>query len=348
MSEFSGYEKMPDSLKKLGLNEKDLSRMEKLKWVVTEKIHGANFSFSYENDHLRFAKRRGYLSWGDDFFGFQLVVNRLENNITGFFEKLKTHIPGQTYVLYGELFGGHYPHPDVKATENLQAIQTGVYYAADIHFYAFDIAIVDESGNKQYLDYETAVSYFNQFNIPYATPLLIGKFNEALSFNTRIMSPIPQQLALPELPYNLIEGVVIKPYNLKDHQLLSHRPIIKLKNPEFDEEEKFHQAEKWSFIPDISSKTENLSFITDELRTYVTPNRLESVISKVGALDTDNTIRLSEIRSEFLQDVFTDFNENNGNLLHDLSPEDHEWITERIQSEILNIITQTTKASVKK
>lgn len=36
---------MPDSLKKIGLNERDMLKMEKLKWVVTEKIHGANFSF---------------------------------------------------------------------------------------------------------------------------------------------------------------------------------------------------------------------------------------------------------------------------------------------------------------
>lgn len=69
MNEFSGYEKMPDSLKKIGLNERDMSKMEKLKWVVTEKIHGANFSFSYEDNQLKYAKRREYLNWSDDFFG---------------------------------------------------------------------------------------------------------------------------------------------------------------------------------------------------------------------------------------------------------------------------------------
>ena len=58
MSEFSGYEKMPNSLKKLGLNERDLSQLDKLKWVVTEKIHGANFSFVYENGSLKYAKRK--------------------------------------------------------------------------------------------------------------------------------------------------------------------------------------------------------------------------------------------------------------------------------------------------
>ncbi|UEQ77240.1 2'-5' RNA ligase [Chryseobacterium arthrosphaerae] len=338
MNEFSGYEKMPDSLKKIGLNERDMLKMEKLKWVVTEKIHGANFSFSYEDNQLKYAKRREYLNWTDDFFGFQIVVGRLESKMVRLFEELRMMNPGARYIVYGELFGGKYPHPDVEAVEHLQAIQTGVYYTPDIHFYAFDIAIVDEHGVKNYLDYESAVSYFVQFEIPHAEPLLIGKFNEALNFNTRINSPVPMQMGLPELEQNLIEGVVIKPYDLKDKALLSDRPVIKLKNPEFDEEDKFHKAEKWSFIPDISSKTENLSFITDELRTYVTKNRLESVLSKVGALDLNNLARIADIKEEFLQDVFTDFNENNGNFLNELSQEDREWISERIVSEIQKVI----------
>jgi hypothetical protein len=86
MSAFSGYEKMPPSLKKLGLSESDFSELEKPKWVVTEKVHGANFSFVYKNGTLRFAKRKAYLSWTDDFFGFQLVVNKIESNITPLFE----------------------------------------------------------------------------------------------------------------------------------------------------------------------------------------------------------------------------------------------------------------------
>lgn len=344
MNEFSGYEKMPDSLKKIGLNESELSKLDKLKWVVTEKVHGANFSFSYENHKLQYAKRREYLSWGDDFFGFQLVVNQLESTILSLFEHLSAVIPGSRYIIYGELFGGKYPHPDVPDVEHVQAIQTGVYYSPDIHFCGFDIGIVNEQGIKYYLDYETAVSYFEQFGVPYIKPLLIGKFNEVLNFNTRINSPIPtQQFNLPELEHNLIEGVVIKPYNLKNTDLLSNRPIIKLKNPEFDEEEKFHKAEKWSFIPDVSSKAENLSFIMDELRTYVSQNRLESVLSKVGALDRNNMLRVSEIKSEFLQDVITDFNENNGSLLNELDHEDQKWINERLQSEIQNIISVATE-----
>ncbi|BEV04517.1 RNA ligase family protein [Chryseobacterium gambrini] len=339
MSEFSGYEKMPNNLKKLGLSESDFSKMEKLKWVVTEKVHGANFSFVYENGSLKFAKRKEYLNWTDDFFGFQLVISKLENNILRLFEKLSSDIAAEKYIIYGELFGGKYPHPEVAPLKDIHAIQTGVYYTPDIEFCAFDIAIeTDGSDSKYYLDYESSVAYFNEFKIFYAKPLLIGKFNEAMNFNIRINSAVPKEFNLPELNDNLIEGVVIKPFNQLDNNDFQ-RPIIKLKNPEFDEEEKFHEAEKWSFIPNVSSKTEELSFIVDELRNYVTQNRLKSAVSKIGTLDLNNHSRVSEIKKEFLEDVITDFNENNDNLLNDLSPEDKTWIAERINAEINKMIT---------
>ena len=338
MSEFSGYEKMPNNLKKLGLSESDFSKMEKLKWVVTEKVHGANFSFVYENGSLKFAKRKEYLNWSDDFFGFQLVVSKLENNILRLFEKLSSDIAAEKYIIYGELFGGKYPHPEVAPVKDIHAIQTGVYYTPDIEFCAFDISIeTDGSDSKYYLDYESSVAYFDEFKIFYAKPLLIGKFNEAMNFNIRINSAVPKEFNLPELNDNLIEGVVIKPFNQLDNNDFQ-RPIIKLKNPEFDEEEKFHEAEKWSFIPNVSSKTEELSFIVDELRNYVTQNRLKSAVSKIGTLDLNNQSRVSEIKKEFLEDVITDFNENNDGLLNDLSSDDQAWIAERINSEINKMI----------
>ncbi len=337
MSDFSSYEKMPTSLKKLGLSESEYAKLDKCQWVVTEKIHGANFSFIYENKTLKFAKRKEYLSWKDDFFGFQLVVAKIEDQILQLFEKLSAEIEADKYIIYGELFGGKYPHPDVKLDTNVQAIQTGVYYSPSISFMAFDIAI-ERNGVKSYIIYERAIGYFKTHQIVYAQPLLIAKFGEALSFNTRINSTIPTQFSLPELPSNLIEGVVVKPYNLKLEDAFSNRPVVKLKNPEFEEDERFHKAEKWSYIPSVSSKTEDLTYIVDELRNYITRNRLESAISKIGSLDFTNAERIIAIKLEFLQDAISDFNENNADFLMDLPPDEYEWIKERVRVEISTLI----------
>jgi Rnl2 family RNA ligase len=161
---FSEYEKMPNTLKKLGLDSNDLSKIEKYKWVVTEKVHGANFSFVYENNILKFAKRKDYLSWSEDFFGYQLVVHELVNKILRLFEYLSTEVKASKLVVYGELFGGKYPHPDVMAIENLHPIQTGVYYTPTIEFCAFDIAVEPEKGMKYYLDFEKSLRLFEKFD----------------------------------------------------------------------------------------------------------------------------------------------------------------------------------------
>ncbi|MCP2029118.1 Rnl2 family RNA ligase [Flavobacterium sp. HSC-32F16] len=333
----SEYEKMPDTLKKLGLESNDFSKLEKYKWVVTEKVHGANFSFVYEKNNLKFAKRKEYLSWKDDFFGYQLVVNKLEDKILRLFEKLSTQTKASKLIVYGELFGGKYPHVDVSIEEKVNAIQTGVYYSPTIEFYAFDIAVEVEGKTKYYLDYKTSLDLFEEFEIFHAKPLFIGKLNEAVNFNKRINSSIPKALNLPEIKDNLIEGIVIKPYNM-DLDIKIARPIIKLKNEEFDEEKKFHQAEKWSFVSNLSSKTESLSFMMDELRNYITDNRLKSAISKIGSLNLNDQLRIEEIKTEFYQDVIVSFNENNDNILEELTVDEREWLKERIIFEVNKMI----------
>ncbi len=338
MSKNSEYEKMPKNLKGLNLSEKEQHDLNKLKWVVTEKVHGANFSFVYEHHRLLFAKRKDYLKWGDDFFGFQAVAAEMEDRVTGLFEQLERDIPANRYIIYGELFGGKYPHPDVAPDPHVQAIQTGVYYSPSVRFCAFDIAIETADDVKTYLDYDVSMDYFERFGIFYAKALFSGKWNEALNFNTRIDSRIPAQLNLPELTPNLIEGVVIKP--LSHSAIIEHgmRPIIKLKNPEFDEEKKFHEAEKWSFVPNVSSRSEELSFLVEEMANYITENRLNSVLSKTGRLDTANEKRLSEIRKEFLEDVFVDFNEDNGHILTDLDTAKMQWLRDRVAARIAEFI----------
>ncbi|WP_143307509.1 RNA ligase family protein [Chitinophaga vietnamensis] len=338
MNKNSEYEKMPKNLKGLDLSEKDQQQLNKLKWVVTEKIHGANFSFVYEDRQLRYAKRKDYLKWNDDFFGFQTVAVKMEEQMTSLFEQLKQDIPAQRYIVYGELFGGKYPHPEVAADEQVQAIQTGVYYSPVIQFCAFDIAVETAEGIKNYLDYDHAIKYFERFGIFYAKVLFSGKLNEVLNFNTRIDSGIPSQLHLPALTPNLIEGVVVKPLSHSSIPGLASRPVIKLKNPEFDEEKKFHEAEKWSFVPDLRSRSEELSFLVEEMAHYITKNRMNSALSKIGRLDFSNEKRMEEIKKEFLEDIFCDFNNDNDNILADLDASDTQWLRDRIAVRIAEFI----------
>lgn len=338
---FSSYEKMPTSLKKLTLNQNQYAELDKVDWVITEKIHGANFCFIYENGKLSYGKRKGNLAWNADFFGFQLVVNKLENQILSLFEELSQNIKAQKYIIYGELFGGEYPHSEVEKNENLEAIQTGIYYSNAIEFCAFDIAFEESLENvvfKTYLDYKKAIELFEKHEILHAKPLFIGKLNEAVEFDIRINSTLPKLVNLPELKSNLIEGIVIKPIEELDQKTFPNRPILKIKNPEFEENEVFHQAQKWSFVPKISSNTEELHFLVEEIRNYITINRLQSAVSKIGSLDIDNPKRIQEIEDEFLRDILTDFDENNDAILKELSNQQIKWIEERIKADCRKIM----------
>jgi Rnl2 family RNA ligase len=337
MNNFSEYEKMPKNFNKLGQDIKVFNELNKLKWVVTEKVHGANFSFVYESKKLAYAKRKEYLAWGDDFFGFQEVAQRLEDKILALFEQLARERAGDKYMLYGELFGGCYPHPDVAAHPNVQAIQTGVYYAPQIYFCAFDIAI-EKDGVKAYIDYEDAIAYLEKYGIFHARILFSGRLNEALNFNTRIASLVPGQLGLPALESNLIEGVVIKPLRHAGLIEADERPVIKLKNREFDEEKKFHEAEKWSYIPSVTTNTEELGFLLEGMRGYITDNRLSSVISKTGSIDFGNPARMEAISSEYLRDVLEDFNIDNNGILDEVTAVQKDWLTERLKPEILEAV----------
>ena len=54
--------------------------------------------------------------------------------------------------------------------------------------------------------------------------------SEVMFFDTKINSTIPALLGLPLLNKNLIECVVLKPYDLELDNLISLRPTIKIKN----------------------------------------------------------------------------------------------------------------------
>jgi len=44
--------------------------------------------------------------------------------------------------VYGELYGGAYPHPSVFAVPDLIPVQRGVWYSPQLSFLAFDLLLV--------------------------------------------------------------------------------------------------------------------------------------------------------------------------------------------------------------
>jgi Rnl2 family RNA ligase len=325
---FNSYQKIAESPKDWQLEHP--KQLDRVRWCATEKIHGANLCWIKSKDKLLAAKRKAILEKSESFFNYQAVRDELADKLTALFNLIEA----ETLYVYGELFGGHYPHPEVKALPNIQAVQTGVYYSPAILFCAFDIAIKDAE-TIHYLDYQTSIQFFESVGILYAKPRFIGSFREALEQPERFLTAIPQMLGLPELPNNFAEGLVIKPMQeiLVKTTKQVVRPILKKKITEFAEDERFHAAEKWVQKP-VYAETYVLDWLEYELSQLVNVNRLQSAVSKVGELKTHSL----EIKKLVIEDVWESLKEHHAERLESLTTEDKELLDMLLNDLLDNLI----------
>lgn len=292
------YEKMPEETRRWGLDDAGFRALSRVPWVVTEKIHGANLCFEVTAQGVRASSRSRWLGPDDDFFGFQTVLARLTPALQALFARLLGEPAGEgaRALVYGELYGGGYPHPDVPPVAGVTPIQTGIWYAPDIAFAAFDLA-TDGPDGKRYLDYARAVDIFRTVEIPYSTPLLVGAYADAMAYPLGFATTIPA--GLPALAGNLAEGVVVKPWEaveVRDERGRVVRPILKRKIAEFAEDERFHQAERPAQAPasEFEALRQHASWLVNE-------PRLAAARSKLGPVE-----RQGEAGRAALIDAVTD------------------------------------------
>ena len=65
----------------------EITNKKKEKWIVTEKIHGANFSVFYDGCEVYFAKRTRILSPDEAFYQYQRLTNRCAVCIKSLWER---------------------------------------------------------------------------------------------------------------------------------------------------------------------------------------------------------------------------------------------------------------------
>ena len=333
---FISYEKIAESTSQWNLSPSDYRAFNKTDWVVTEKIHGANFCIFTDGEILRFAKRKQFLEPGEDFFGFKSFETQLVSQVRELFQMLQTSSNHPLGVsIYGELFGGEYPHPDVPPIPNIQAVQTGVYYSPNIQFCAFDIAAIanNNPASRTYLDYNQTLQLCNQVGIFCASPLFIGKYDAAITYNREFESTIPALLGLPKLPFtNKAEGIVIKP--VKSIPIATPkgkiRPILKIKIPSFSET-RFHQAQKSNQHSSYVSSTEE--WLTQALLAMVTENRLHNAISKIGRVKATDAKLKSQLVQLFVADALETFQQEYGKFFQSLPPSSQQVLLNNLQIE---------------
>jgi Rnl2 family RNA ligase len=225
--------------------------------------------------------------------------------------------------VFGELFGGVYPHPEVDDL-GYQHVQKGVYYTPDIDFYAFDIQIVrqgegEEEGEggkvKSWLNYRRAMDIFARCGLFYAKPLVEGTLEECFDFEIRANSTIPTLLGLPDLEQNQMECIVIKAVETvhlgmgqRYHKTDAPRAIFKKKNAKFEEVNPKCPETKWDQQRRI--KKEAVDTIYEEFERYINVNRLNNLESKMGPVTRDNAHEAAgALADDALKDLISDYEE---------------------------------------
>jgi Rnl2 family RNA ligase len=257
-------------------------------WIATEKIHGGQLVLGFDGRAVHVGKRKAWLRPDEPFFGWQLLRDRFTLAAEAALSR-----GGTAVRIFGELYGGAYPHPDVPAAPGMAPVQTGVWYSPAVRYALFDVlrhTAPDDPG--VFLPYAEVAAIAADAGLDVVPLIVRGTRTAVDAVPVRFPTRMPQVLGLPPLDDNLAEGVVLRP----DAPMApADRPIRKLKIAEFDEH-RFSESRKWD--PWLHLSAADLR----ELATaMVNGPRLASARSKVGPETGDDL--LDEVTLDVMIDL---------------------------------------------
>lgn len=274
---------------KVGTGAPDGARAAR-EWVSTEKVHGANLVVATDGACCRIGKRKAWLDEGEPFFGWQLLRPALEVAA----REVHRELGGDGVVrVYGELYGGAYPHPEVQPVPGVSAIQTGVWYAPEVRFAVFDILLErDDDADGVMLSHRELEALAPAAGLDLVPLLGRGTRADLDAMPVRYPSRVAAALGLPEIAGNFAEGFVLKA-DLRCPPAL--RATYKRKIPEFDEQ-RFDESA--AFDPD---QRLDLADFAEIGRRLINGPRVDSARSKLGEVGRDPLVE--EVVLDVLVDI---------------------------------------------
>lgn len=294
-------------------------------WVVTEKVHGGQFSLYYDGQEVKASTRTAFLSAGMDFFNWEKVKQENEDKVKDIFRILKSRGEEVDYIIvYGELFGGDYPQAGVNKVKGARRLQKGVYYHPDNLFYVFDIKV-----NGRYLTVDEVNPLFEQVGLFYARTLFRGSLEACMNHANDFLSKIPDWLGLPQIEGNIAEGIVIKPV---DPRFLTSgdRVILKSKNEKFEERK---SVKKRPVPQDEVIRTPDGIRLGRELESLVTENRLQNVLSKMTGSPA-----FGEVMKALDSDVWEEFNKDHRQEYDNLDKKEQKEISRAVNQLAVKLV----------
>lgn len=331
MQSFKKYNSIENSYRSEFIDKIRNSPIKDDVFIVQEKVHGANLSFWTDGIEIKTAKRSGFLEEDESFYNFQLVRKQYRAQILECFSLLKARYSTINHIaIYGELIGGSYSHPDIERVKNSIRVQKGIAYTPKNDFYAFDIRI----NSEYYLPIDEATALLALLGFFYARTLFEGSLDDALNYPNAFESKISGWLGLPSVENNICEGTVIKP-NKSYFFPNGERVIIKNKNEKWAEN-KNHTIK----IKEEEVVSEMVIKLQRIVETYVTQNRLNNVISKIGEISFSDFGRVLGL---FNKDILEDFLKDYDNHYNSLEKLEQKKVKKHIGSKAAAILRNYLK-----
>ena len=335
MLEFKKYSSIENSFSREFMEHVVAEMPQDLEYVVQEKVHGANTSFLCDGKTVRFAKRTSMLEEGEQFYDYPELLERYRDRVLKLFGDIKAKYPEVTHIsVFGEMFGGLYPHDGVKKRQKVSLIQRGVCYTPDHEFYGFDIYLFTEEGGR-FLPVDEVNEIFETNGFFYAKTLFRGTLAECLKQPNAFQSKIAEWLGLPAIEDNICEGIVIRPVTPM-YLRNGSRVLIKSKNERFAERKSAKRRTKLFVEPVPYS--EELKALIVEGETYVTENRLTNVVSHIGEVHFPKDF--GKVMGLFSKDVLEDYLKEHGNLYTALEKSEQKLLNKELNKFCTALVKQ--------
>jgi len=279
-----------------------------IEWVATNKVHGANFSYWTDGSVVKEAKRSGFLKEDEYFYGNSRLPYK--DDILFIIDDLGA----KSLAIYGEIFGGNYPHQSVRKIQDASVVQKGVYYYPDNDFIIFDVVI-----DGKFLTWDEIKKFGFSYDFIVVPEIARGTFDDVIKTPEVFADPVYRQYGLPPIENNLSEGLVIKPV-IPIFTPNGDRVMVKKKNPKFAEKSNKPAKAKNPIILDSEEKA-----ILDEMSLYLNNNRLRNVLSH-GEIGEITQKSFGKLLGFFAKDALVAFSKDNPDVLDSLEKKSRKKI----------------------
>jgi Rnl2 family RNA ligase len=234
-------------------------------YVVTEKVHGANFGihFDVDNNDLKFSRRKDFLGETENFYGYTAMLTEFREAMAW----ISSTVEVKEIRIFGELFGGSL---NGQQGDHAKCVQSEVQYSPNNEFMAFELHL---DGIPQ--PFNVMASILRDAGLKVVPVLgMADNIYDALKFVNDDNSVVPQILGYESPEVNIKEGNVIVPAGKVLYFGNGKRVAIKDKN------RKFKESDNEKVITKPVDLSEQGEVVLAAVNANLTTNRLSNVLSK--------------------------------------------------------------------